>query len=104
MVAVFRDEDMRQQARTGKTAFDRPRGCRRFDDAITACAGELRPDVANDLEAVGDVLQLLGNIFAELAQLRAAIRAAIAFGNVRDHFSLEMCRKWLASRPDLTLL
>jgi hypothetical protein len=104
MVAVFRDEDMSQQARTSKTAFDRPRGCSRFDDAITAGAGELRPDVANNLEAVGDVLQLLGNIFAELAQLRAAIRAAITFVNLRDHFSLEMCRQWLTPRPDFTLL
>src|ERR1700722_8259300 len=103
MITVFRNEDMSQQARPSKTAFDRSRGCRRFDDAITAGAGELGSHVANDPEAVRDVLQLLGNIFSELAQLRAAIRAAIAFGNVRDLLSLEMCRQWLTPRPDLTV-
>ena len=69
MVAELGHDDMRQQTWTGKTALDRSRRGRSFHYAITAGAGELRPHVADDLEAVGNVLQLLGNIFTKLPQL-----------------------------------
>ena len=88
MIAELRDQHVGQKARSGKAAFDRTGWRRRFNHAVAAAAGELRPHVANDLEALRDVLQLLGNIFAELPQLAAAIRTAIALGNVRDHFAV----------------
>jgi len=49
---------MREKARTSKAALDRSRWGRRFDNAITARACELRPHVADDLEALGNVLEL----------------------------------------------
>src|SRR5208282_2159188 len=58
MVCELRDDHMGQQTGSGKTAFNRPRWSRGFDNSVAARAGELRPHVANDLEAVGDVLEL----------------------------------------------
>ena len=52
--------------------------------------------MANDLEAVGDVLQLLGDIFAELAQLAAAIGTAVAVRKMRDELAREMLGQRLA--------
>jgi hypothetical protein len=52
--------------------------------------------VANDLEAVGDVLQLLGDIFAELAQLAAAVGAAVTVKNVADNLPRQMLGQRLA--------
>ena len=78
MIGELRNQHMGQQPRSGKAALDRTRWRRRFNHALATAAGELRPHVANDLEAVGDVLQLLGDIFAELAQLAAAIGTAVA--------------------------
>ena len=77
MIAELRNQHVGQQPGSGKAALDRTRWRRRFHHAVATVAGELRPHVANDLEAVGDVLQLLGDIFAELAQLAAAIGTAV---------------------------
>src|SRR5450631_2323872 len=95
---------MGQKARSGKATLDRTgwRGC--FHDAVTTAASELRPHVANDLEAIGDVLQLLGDIFAELAQMTAAIRTAVGVRKMRDNFTGERFGKWLAPRACLRFL
>ena len=58
---------MCKQAWARKSALDRARRSWCFDDAIATGAGELRPHVADDLEAVGDVLQLFRDILSELA-------------------------------------
>jgi hypothetical protein len=92
---------MGQQTGSGKTAFNRPRWSRGFDNSVAARAGELRPHVANDLEAVGDVLELFRHIVAKVPQLTAAIRAAITSGNVRHHFAIEMPGQRLALRSCL---
>ena len=76
MICELRNQHVGQQPRSGKATLDRTGWRGRFNHALTAAAGELRPHVANDLEAIGDVLQLLGDIFAELAQLAAAVGAA----------------------------
>jgi hypothetical protein len=60
--------------------------------------------VANHLEALGDVLQLLGHIVAELAQLAAAIGTAVTLRKVADNFAREMFRQRLASRSRLRFL
>ena len=57
---------MGKQARTGKAALDRARSRRRFDKAITTRACELRSHVADDLEALGNVLELFRDIVAEV--------------------------------------
>ena len=43
--------------------------------------------MANHLEALGNVLELFGDIFAELPQLAAAIGAAVAGRSVGDDFA-----------------
>ena len=96
MIAELRDQHVGQQSGSGKTAFDRTRWRGRFHHAVAAVAGELRPHMANNLEAVGDVLQLLGDIFAELAQLAAAVGTAVARNAVCHDFAREMLRQRLA--------
>lgn len=82
---------MGQHAWSCETAFDEARRRRRFNHVVATDAGELRPNVANDLEALRwDVLELLRNIFAELPQLAAAI-----------YFAGEMFRQRLAFRSCL---
>src|ERR1700733_6179364 len=86
VIAELGNDDVGQKCWSGKTAFNRPRWRRRFDDAVAALAAELRPHMTNDLEAVGNILQLLRDVFAKLPQLATAIRTAIAPWNVRDNF------------------
>jgi hypothetical protein len=57
--------------------------------------------MANHLEALGNVLQLLARVFAELLQKSAAIRAASMFGSVRDGLARQMRRQGLALGPPL---
>ena len=57
--------------------------------------------MANHLEALGNVLQLLAHVFAELLQRSAAIRAAVVFGSVRDGLARQMRRQGLALGPRL---
>jgi hypothetical protein len=90
MIAELRNQHVSQQTGSGKTAFDRTRWRGRFHHAVATVAGELGPYVANHLEAVGDVLQLLGDIFAELAQLAAAIGTAVAGDTVRHHLTRQV--------------
>src|ERR1019366_9192064 len=101
MISELRNKGMGQQSRPCNTALDRTGWCRRFNDAVTSAAGELRPHMTNDLEALGDVLQLLGDIITELAQMAAAIGAAVALRKVSDNFARKMFWKWLASGTGL---
>ena len=66
---------MGQQSRPGYTAFDGPRRSRRLHDAVTLRAAQLRPHMANHEEARGHILQHLAEVFAQLTQCTAAIRA-----------------------------
>src|ERR1700733_15267650 len=104
MIAELRDQHVGQQPWSGKTAFDRTRRRRCFNHAVAPVAGELRPHMANDLEAIRDVLQLLGDIFAELAQLAAAVGTRVAVKSVRHHFAREMFRQRLAPGSCLRFL
>src|SRR5277367_3798556 len=104
MISELRDQYMGQQPGSGKTTLDRTGWRRRFNDAVTPAAGELRPYMANDLKALGDVLQLLGDIFTELAQVAPAIGAAVAVRKVSDNFAWKMFWKWLAPRARLRLI
>ena len=94
---------MSQQSRTRQSAVDRPCRSRRLDDALAACASELRPHMTNHLEACRDAFQLFGNIFAELAQCAAAIGAAVVRGKMGDHFTRKILGKRLACRARATL-
>jgi len=67
VVAVLRYQYVREQPGSGIGSRNRAGGCRRFDYRLTATTAELRPHVANDLEALRDILEDFRDIFAELA-------------------------------------
>jgi len=57
--------------------------------------------MTNDLEALRDILQLLGHVLAELAQRTAATGATIALRKMRDDLAGKMLGQRLARRSRL---
>ena len=104
MVRVLRDDHMCQQTRSCQAALDRTRWRRRFDHSIAACAGELRPHMADDLEALRNILELFRDVVPEMAKAATAIRTAIALGPVHDLFAFKMFRQRLALGTRLRFL
>jgi len=104
MIGELGDQHMGQQSWSGKATLDGPRWRGRFHHAVATAASKLRPHVANHLEALGNVLQLLRHVVAELAQLAATIRAAVTMRKMRDNFAREMLGQRLASRSRLRFL
>jgi hypothetical protein len=49
-------------------------------------------------EAVRDIIQLLGNVFSEMAKVAAALRAAALLRLVRDDLAWQMLRQRLTNR------
>ena len=68
VICELRHQHMRQQTGAGQALIDRPRRSRRLDHLFTGRAGKLRPHMLNDLVAGRNAFQLLGYIFAKLAQ------------------------------------
>src|ERR1700733_4459591 len=60
--------------------------------------------MADDLEALRNILELFRDVVAELTQTATAIRAAIAVRLVHDLFALEMLRQRLAFGTRLRFL
>jgi len=75
MVAVLRHQQMCERARRGTAARGRHRRRRGLRDGIASGAGIFRPDVTDDLEVPGHVVQHLGHVLAELGHSPAALRA-----------------------------
>ena len=98
MIAELRYEHMSQQTRSGKATLDGPGWRGRFHHAVATAACKLRTHMADDLEALGDILQLLGYVLAELAQRTAATGTAIALREMRNDFARKMIGQWLAWR------
>jgi hypothetical protein len=94
-VRSLRDQHMREQSWARKPAVYGPR--RRFGlhDALASRAAQLGAHMADDLKAGAHILQHLGNIFAEHAQLASAVRAAIVAG----HMGVDFARQMLGQRP-----
>jgi hypothetical protein len=93
VIAELGREDMGEKARAGHAAGDGSRRCRRLHDAIACCATHPWTDMANDLEAGGQVLQHLGDIFAKLLELALADRAALLLRKVLMHFARQVFGK-----------
>lgn len=89
VVGVLRDQHMGKQARTGKTAVDRPRGSWSLHDAVARIAASLRPHMKKHLEACTYVLQHLGHVFAQSTFLAAAVGAAVMVRHLRMDKILE---------------
>ena len=75
MVGIFGDEDMGEEPGSGLAALDRHTGQRRLDDPVARAAAELGPDVADDTERGGHIIELLGDIVTDPAHRAAAVRA-----------------------------
>jgi hypothetical protein len=76
MVAVRGDHHVGHQRRPGQATADRPAGSGRLEHSLAAHAGQLRAHMAHDLEAPRHVLQLLGDVTADLAQPASTLAAA----------------------------
>ena len=89
---------MRQKVRTWQAKLDRSCRRRRFHDAVaTGGAGELGPHMPNHLVAGWNPLQLFRHIFPEFAQLAPAIGTALVWGKMRNDFTRQIFRQWLAT-------
>ena len=94
MVAIFRHQHMRQEARSGATAADRQAGSRRLDNRLTHPALQFRTDMADDAERAGHIVQDLCDILAERTQGAPTVRAGTGGGMLDD-----IARQGLGQRP-----
>ena len=78
VVEVFRHQQVGEQGRCGATARGRHRWRRGLGNDVARLAGEFRPNVADDLEVPGHVIEHFGNVFAKPGHHPAAIGAGAA--------------------------
>ncbi len=95
-IAVLAHGDIGEQARTRSALVDRQVRRRRLEDALAAAAGIFGADMADHLEPRGDLLQHLGRVLAELAELAVDATVAIDLGFVHHDLARQMIRQWLA--------
>ena len=99
MLPVLLEQDHRQQARTGPAARDHMERRRRLADLLAVAAGELLAHVLDHLPLARDHLQRLGDIFAQLAQPRAAAALAGCRSRLDHPLARQMLGERLARRP-----
>lgn len=93
-VGVLRHQYMREQTWPGKSAINRPRRRWSLHDPVAGVTTQLRSHMADHLETGTNVLQHLGDIFAQFAQPAAAVGAKVIAG----HVSVDFARKMLGQR------
>jgi hypothetical protein len=103
VISELRNNDVCQQSRCGESALDRSCRCGCLNDSITSGAGELRPHVADHLEALRHILELFGDVVAEVTQLTTAIGAALSARSMRSDLAHKMLRKRFPFRTRLLL-
>lgn len=98
MIAELGYDDVSQQPWSSQAAFDGPgrSWSWSFNDTIASGAGVLRSYVPDNLETLGNILQLLGDIVSEVPQLSSAIRAAVVSGRVGNDLPWKVLGKRLA--------
>jgi hypothetical protein len=87
MVAELTNQDMGEQARTRHTAINGTAGCGSLHDAVTASAGLFRPTMTNHSPMPRYILELLGDVLAEIAECSTALRAALIIWLMDDIFA-----------------
>ena len=90
VITVFRDHDMRDQARPGPPALDRQRRHQRLHDRLARPAAQLRPQVLDHFEAGRDVFQHLALVLSDPAERCAAATRAGAGRLVDDGLTRQM--------------
>ena len=109
MIAELGYQDVGEEPRTCDAAFDRPTRCAGLKDLRAGRAGELRPHVADNLELLGDPLQDLGDILAQIPQLPTAMRTGTVGRHRRMRYALAwQCRRqrpayWLGTGDLITV-
>ena len=98
MVAELRHQNLREQARSGPAAFDRQARHRRLHDRLASATAQLRADMADHLEAGGDVFEHLALVLADAAEHGAAAARAGAGCLVGDGLARQVWRQRLADR------
>ena len=98
VVAVLGDHHVRDQARPRPAAFDRQRRHRRLHNGLAGAAAQLRAEMADHLEAGGDVFEHLALVLADPAEGRTAAARAAAGRFVGDGLTWQVIRQWLADR------
>nr|WKF60900.1 hypothetical protein HUO10_005422 [Paraburkholderia busanensis] len=98
MVTEFGDQNMREQPGTRHAAIDWPTGRSRLHDAVATGTGLLESAVTNHSPIPRHILELLGNVLAELAKFAAALRTARVLGLMYNVLTMQMFRQWLAPR------
>src|SRR4051812_33976632 len=83
---------MREQPGAWPAALDRERGHWHLHHALTAPAGQRRPNVPDDFETAGDVVENFADILANLAH-RATARGASAVRGMDDLTARQMLRQ-----------
>jgi hypothetical protein len=91
MIGILRYQYMCEQTRHREAAVDGARRRRSLHDAIAGIAAQLRPNMADDLEAGPHVLQHLGYIFSQLAESATAVGTSLVSG----HMCVDFARKML---------
>lgn len=103
MVGVFADQHMREQAGARAAALDGAGRQRRLDKALAAGAGQPEADDPVHDEAARHILELLGHVLADPAQLAAAVSAGVRGGADLHHHARDVVRDRTALRLALLL-
>lgn len=77
VIAVFANQHMGQQPRSGTATLNRARGQRGLCKRLTAGAGHARTDDPAHDKTTGDIFQLLGDVLTDLTQGAAAVIAIL---------------------------
>jgi hypothetical protein len=101
VVTVLRHQQMCQQARCGAATWRGHRRCRGLGNGVARIAGIFRPDVADDLEVPGHVVEHLSDVFTQSGHAPAACGtgAGAVVGRLMHHLlARQMIRQRLARR------
>ena len=99
MLAELLEQDHRQQVRAGKAARRHMEGRRRLRDRLALPARELLAHRLDHLPLARDHLQRLGDVLAELRQLRRAAAGTALRRGDHDALARQMLGERLARRP-----
>ena len=83
-VEILADHYIGDQTGTRPALLDWQVGRRRLYDPLARAAAQLRPDMADHLQASRDLLQYLGDVLADLGKAGAAAAGADRTGMVHD--------------------
>ena len=98
MVTVFGHQHMGDQSGPGHASGNRPTGCRGLNDGVATAAGQLGPNMANDPEAGGHVVEHFRDILTERLEMTAAIRAAGMLRRMNHGIAWQVIRQRFAHR------